>query len=225
MNTKPDTIHIASKNDILLNSLFMFYKGTDYIEKILPIINGQSIISLRLLDWFATNYSKKNNVIYNVGVNKNVIFNVHLDYKLQLKAYNKKYFDPFCRKNRILFEYKDKLVVKTTVGQLNFFRWALKNEIITYVTDNLADIAADMNSIYQIKKKERTDSESDSTERTSSDKGETGNIISNSSNDSDIPEGEVVDSEDGKRMRRKELSHSATKTINKHNISVTLNFD
>ena len=28
------------------------------MEKILPIINGESTVSLRLVDWFATNYSK-----------------------------------------------------------------------------------------------------------------------------------------------------------------------
>jgi hypothetical protein len=128
-------LKIASKNDILLNSLFLFYRENNMIESIIPIINGQSNISLRVLDWFVTNYSKKNNVVYNIEKEGKlpIIFNVFLDYRLQLKAYSKKYFDPFCRKNRIIFYYQDKMAIKTTVGQLNFFRWALKNKIIKYV--------------------------------------------------------------------------------------------
>jgi hypothetical protein len=215
MNGNIDNLKIASKNDILLNSLFLFYKEKKHIETILPIINGQSTISLRILDWFVTNYSKKYNIIYNLPNNANP-FNVYLDYRLQLKAYNKKYFDPFCRKNRIVFHYQDNIAIKTTVGQLNFFRWALKNEIIKYVSDNLNNVIDDMTNIYQEKKKEKSDSDSsDSTTDKSSLDGIV--ISSNSSNDSD--------NSDERRQKRKELSHSATKTLNKHNITITLNFD
>lgn len=222
MNGNVESLKIASKNDILLNSLFLFYKEKKYIETILPIINGQSIISLRILDWFVTNYSKKFNVIYNIPNNQNP-FNVYLDYRLQLKAYNKKYFDPFCRKNRIIFYYQEKMAIKTTVGQLNFFRWALKNDIINYVSDHLNNIIDDMTNIYQEKKKEKSDSDTssdNSSSNSSNNKSPLDPIIissSNSSNDSD--------NSDEKKQRRKELSHSATKTLNKHNVTITLNFD
>jgi hypothetical protein len=214
MNGNIENLKIASKNDILLNSLFLFYKEKKYIETILPIINGQSTISLRILDWFVTNYSKKFNIIYNVANNPNP-FNVYLDYRLQLKAYNKKYFDPFCRKNRIIFYYPEKMAIKTTVGQLNFFRWAIKNDIIKYVSENLNNIIEDMTTIYQEKKKEKSDSDTSD----SSAKSPLDNIIisSNSSNESE--------NSDEKKQRRKELSHSATKTLNKHNVTITLNFD
>ena len=61
-----------------------------------------------------------------------------MDYKNQLKAYSKKQFDPFCRRERIIinisdlswkiFDDKDDNKCKdneliTTVGQLNFFKW------------------------------------------------------------------------------------------------------
>jgi hypothetical protein len=218
MNGNIENLKIASKNDILLNSLFLFYKEKKYMETILPIINGQSTISLRILDWFVTNYSKKFNIIYTVANNPNP-FNVYLDYRLQLKAYNKKYFDPFCRKNRIIFYYPEKMAIKTTVGQLNFFRWAIKNDIIKYVTDNMNDIIDDMSNIYQEKKKEKSDSDSsDST--SSSNKSPLDTIIISSSNSSNESE-----NSDERKQRRKELSHSATKTLNKHNVTITLNFD
>ncbi|MFM7979984.1 MAG: hypothetical protein ACKPKO_11780, partial [Candidatus Fonsibacter sp.] len=56
----------------------------------------------RVLDWFVTNYSKKNNIIYELSEDSSSerYFNVFLQYKCQLKAYKKKMFDPFCRKTR-----------------------------------------------------------------------------------------------------------------------------
>ena len=46
--------------------------------------------------------------------------NVFHSYKSQLKAYSKKRFDPFCRRDRILFKMDSMHSVETTIGQLNF---------------------------------------------------------------------------------------------------------
>ncbi len=48
-----------TQNSLLLNNLMKFYNKNNNLDKILPIINGESTISLRLIDWFVTNYSKK----------------------------------------------------------------------------------------------------------------------------------------------------------------------
>jgi hypothetical protein len=72
-------------------------------------------------------------------------FFVHENYKSQLKECSKHNFDPFCRLARIKFYYKPTAYFLTTVGQLNFFKWALKNHVIDYIRDNLADIESDMN--------------------------------------------------------------------------------
>ena len=135
---------VLGKDDLLMQSLILFYKNKKNIQNILPIINGKSKISLRIIDWFVTNYSKKNNIMMN-GVNKTSIF-IYLDYKSQLKAYSKKQFDPFCRRDRISFIYGENGEgIETTVGQLNFFRWAIKTKIIDYIEKNLTDIEKDMN--------------------------------------------------------------------------------
>ena len=55
---------LITQNSLLLNKLLEFYDRDGNMEKILPIINGESIVSLRLIDWFATNYSKKNYTVY-----------------------------------------------------------------------------------------------------------------------------------------------------------------
>jgi len=94
-----------------------------------------------------TNYAKRYNIIYMLPNSSHL--NVHLSYKSQLKGYKKKMFDPFCRKKRIPFYYGDNKCIITTIGQLNFFRWAIENNILHYVIDNIENITNDMNTLIQ----------------------------------------------------------------------------
>jgi hypothetical protein len=125
-----------------------FYKDEKYLTRMLKIITGESKISLRIVDWFATNYAKKNYTLYPiVETNGNIIrFKVYFDYKLKLKAYSKKRFDPFCRWDRISIPYKTGTSIETTIGQLNFFKWAIENKVIDYIEENYETIEKDMNS-------------------------------------------------------------------------------
>ena len=136
---------IHSRKNLLFTSLCRFYDNHEYMNMFLDVVNGEAKVSLRLLDWLITNYSKNNNVCYVVNDSN---FNVYLNYKTQLKAYSKKQFDPFQRRERIAFKVehngvKDNII--TTIGQLNFFRWAIQNKLIQYANDNLVDIESDMN--------------------------------------------------------------------------------
>ena len=56
---------IEGKNELLLKSLTTFFTE-DKFTKVIPIITGTSKISLRVIDWFVTNYSKKYQVIYKI---------------------------------------------------------------------------------------------------------------------------------------------------------------
>jgi len=132
-----------TQNNVLLTNLKKFYSCDDNLPKMLSIINGESSISLRIVDWFSTNYSKKNFTLY---ILKNgTRFKVYNDYKLKLRAYSKKRFDPFCRWDRITIPYQDNTSIQTTIGQLNFFKWALENEVIDYIEKNYKMIEDDMN--------------------------------------------------------------------------------
>ena len=146
------------QNDLLLNNLMSFYDNVDNIDKMLGIINGASKISLRIVDWFATNYAKKNYTVYNINnTTYTKRFKVYVDYKLKLKAYSKKRFDPFCRWERINVPYKDGNMIQTTIGQLNFFKWALENKVIDYIEEHYNVIEADMNNRNSTsRKKEQT---------------------------------------------------------------------
>ncbi len=133
-----------TQNDLLLEKLLRYYNDNNNLEKMLCIINGDSQISLRIVDWFATNYAKKNYTVYNNNNEKNR-FKVYNDYKLKLKAYSKRRFDPFCRWDRINIPYKNNSLIQTTIGQLNFFKWALENNVIKFIEENYQIIEQDMN--------------------------------------------------------------------------------
>ena len=135
------------QNELLLHKLMLFYNNPDNLTRMLSIINGESKISLRIVDWFSTNYAKKFFTIYETESNNR--FRVYNDYKLKLKAYSKRRFDPFCRWDRIKVPFGDKqFSIETTIGQLNFFKWAIENKIIHFIENNyeLMDLLKNSNN-------------------------------------------------------------------------------
>ena len=145
-------LHKGSARSLILVSLSRFYANENNMVSVLPHIKGDSPLSLRLIDWFVTNYAKKYNVlISNVdpATGDTHTVNVYQSYRSQLKAFSKQQFDPFRRRDRIEFWYSigsgtAPEHVKTTVGQLNFFRWMLENGILEYVSQHSSTIEADM---------------------------------------------------------------------------------
>jgi hypothetical protein len=128
---------IQSQEEWVLFRLDKFYANEDVLSRVRNILQGNSNLSLRLIDWFVTNYSKKYNVSYMTASKKHVV--VYLSYKSHLKAYSKKMFDPFCRWKRIKFHD-----FETTVGQLNFFEWAIQDEVLNYIETHREEIQKDM---------------------------------------------------------------------------------
>lgn len=167
---------LLGKEELLLEKLLKFYSNPNHLGIFVNIVEEESGISLRLLDWFSTNYSQFNNIyISNIDI--------HSDYKGQLKGFKKQYFDPFCRRERIILssddcdirntnnlrgmgeiklkyrklsmqEFKDYNIenessekgIMTTIGQLNFFKWCIEKNIISYIVSNLKDIEKSMPS-------------------------------------------------------------------------------
>jgi hypothetical protein len=195
-----------TQKELLLNTLLDFYKKDDNLNKILKIITGETKISLRIVDWFATNYAKKNFTLYNIidsnGDERR--FKVYQDYKLKLKAYSKKNFDPFCRWERTSIPYEEDTFIETTIGQLNFFKWTLENDIIKYIEENYEEIENDMNNRNSTsKRKYLIKQEHDQEEEVV--------VVNNSLNKS--------------RKKREELSVSATKSIKKENVEIIVKFN
>lgn len=149
--------------ELLLSSLSNFYnKNENYKNILVSIIDSKYHLSLRMIDWLVTHYSKNNNVIYWISNNDNKIYekcptdidnhhtfkkvNLYLDYRAQLKSYTKFNFDSFRRHDRITFiiDSEKNLKIETTIGQLNFFRWAFNNNIIEYATIHKKEIYKSM---------------------------------------------------------------------------------
>lgn len=149
-------LDVDTKLSLLMKSLTDFFKNPLYIEQMRSVVDQNSVISLRILDWFITNYSKKYRTIIPLP-DKSV--DVYQNYKLQLKSFSKKQFDPFCRKNKILFYYTEKDYIETSCGQLCFFRWCFQNGILAYVKNNLSAIEQDMKNSLKSKKVKKENSQ------------------------------------------------------------------
>ena len=234
---------LSNRQELLLNKLKLFYTPS-IITILLPIIKGETKLSLRIIDWFVTNYTKKNNIIlYNKKKKlitkkspKNKLeqktkkskyeyvddqFNIYLNYKSQLKAYSKKNFDPFCRRERINFFYNNDTSITTTVGQLNFFKWAIDNNILDYITQHLEKIDSDMNiNIKRHDEKPKKKSKKTSLYNKNSDLFNNDNTL----NSIDLNKAESI-TDNKSRRKRRELSCSANNNLNKHKFSITLEFE
>ena len=230
-------MELCSKDELLRVKLIEFYKDSVNLNILLPIILQKTRISLRSLDWFVTNYCKKFNILYNLNdyrsntgqteTQRNSFDNfiiVHTNYKGQLKAYSKRNFDPFCRRNRIRFYYEDNKYFITTVGQLNFFKWAIEHYIINYIQGHIKVIDYDMNLRCETVKKTGT-------------KINPATISSLGINIEDTKKNKPVDNSGiaieqiktrkigSTRKKRKEISQSASKSLSIHNYPTTLVFD
>ena len=273
----------TTQNDLLLENLLKYYRSDGRMERVLPIINGESSMSIRIIDWFVTNYAKKYYTVYTIYGNDvkcdddmemamagvasasastaSVIsteaattesvptrrFKVYVDYKLKLKAYSKRRFDPFCRWQRISIPYKGGTYVQTTLGQLNFFRWALDNKILEYIAKKYSEIEHDMNTRNSIAKK-KTSGSASSTGSTGSDTSDSGagtetgagggsgsgnsggglSAKSHSSMDSDESGDSGGNSSggtsNGTRKRREELSVSAVRSMKREVVPIVVSF-
>ena len=138
-------IQLSSQELIKLKGNDEFFDNIDNATKIIEIISGDSQISIRLIDHFITKYSKYNKCSYKLTENnKDLIFNIYIDYKNQLKHYQKIHFDPFSRGDRIPFFMKDTCII-TTIGQLNFFKWFISKKIYDYLLGMKDIVFDDMN--------------------------------------------------------------------------------
>jgi len=196
---------LNTQNDLLMKNLMEFYGHRQNLNNMMAIINGESRISLRIVDWFVTNFAKKYYTVYDLHTQRGTVqdtirFKVYNDYKLKLKAYSKRKFDPFCRWERISIPYDDEKYMETTIGQLNFFKWAIENKIVDFIESNYVAIENDMNGRNSTSKRRSpnsTDGESDE------------NVTDNTKT----------------RKKREELSVSACKCIKKETVKIIVKFN
>ena len=205
---------LTSKEELIKVKLIEFYKNPVNLGILIPIILQQTKLSLRSLDWFVTNYCKKYNINYILSKNgSDITYFPFKSYKSQLKAYSKKFCDPFCRRERVIFDYRDNIIINfnpnvklghkeyiiTTIGQLNFFRFAIQDNIINYAINHITEIENDMNGTLKNRENEKK----------------------NGNGNGSINTGEFMKV---KTIKRKELSVPGNKSVHITRISAVIKF-
>lgn len=185
-----------SKQRVLLDSLTRFYDVPEHFQELQNVVVMQRGISLRTLDWLVTNYAKKTNLVLVSNQHGKPFVNVFIEYKSQLKGHQKRNFDPFCRRNRVCF-----CGIETTLGQLNFFRWAIQNGVLEYGKQHVQEIEADM--LEALRHRFESSARDDA--------GENDDVVSANGDDDS--------------RRRKELSRAAVRACTKTTMAMKLHFE
>lgn len=131
---------------------------TEYTDRIaqdvlVPLITQESPVSLRVLDWCVTNWSKQHNVVCTSQV-PGQYTNIHHSYRNMLATWKRRCFDPFRRRNRITIEVGGK-EYETTLGQANFALWAYNTGTLAYVINHAAEIEEDQNCVSKVQRAQR----------------------------------------------------------------------
>lgn len=191
----------STQHQWLLSNLLDFYQNREYLDIVKKIINREFIVhkskklSIRIVNWFVTNYSKQHFTVYEIPCKSDEKekerFFVWTSYKSTEDSYSKQMFDPYCRQERILIPYDDQTRIETTIGQLHFFKWAILNHVIEYIIEHFDAIDRDMSvRLNTVKRKE--------------------------------PPVNVVDGKT--RKKREELSISACRSIRKEFVPIKITF-
>lgn len=222
-HTRKQKIHC--KQELIVSSLQKFYNTLPDKQYMMNLLNGDSYISLRLIDWFVTNYSKKHSTAYILNGTE---FLVYANYKSQLKAYSKKLFDPFCRRERIAFQMPGFEPVITTVGKLNFFRWAYEKGIFKYIEENYEAIESEMNE--SMRQQPSRSNKSSMSSHSSVESAATATSTASAASSMTAATATTIDSVTfaaHKQTRKRRVdSHSiAIKNMQKHDVQICLTFD
>ena len=205
---------IHCKQELIISSLQKFYGGRTDTDEILQHLQGTSAISLRLIDWFVTNYAKQYNTSYILNNQESLVYT---NYKSQLKAYSKKLFDPFCRRERIMFQLTGHEPFLTTVGKLNFFRWAIEKGIMDYIKTNYVKIEKEMNTaareFQRLRKETNSTQSTDSTAASSESASNTVSVSTKSS------------TRRRTRLAMADSPQNISKIMEKHEVRVEVRFD
>jgi hypothetical protein len=218
---------MISQQNWLLSELLIFYQNKEYLEIVKKIVNREFTVSssknenhsvpslknenhsnkkvsIRIVNWFVTNYAKQHFTVYE---NEGERFFVWTRFRSAEDGYSKEMFDPYCRKDRIIIPYDETTQIVTTIGQLNFFKWAIMNKVVDYIVANYDDITKDMN--LRLTQKNKHSITVDSLSSISTDESTT---TTNNNNNTKT------------RKKREELSVSACLSIRKEFVPIKITF-
>lgn len=150
-----------------LNSVVSYFSVSERWEQVYSILSRQEAgISYRMLDFLVTTYSKQHVCQYTVqdADGQTRLVNIRQSAQTLLSGLHKRSLDPFRRVNSCFkqggvfeFGFGDKKV-NTTMAQLTFFRWALRNRVIDFARQHQVEIRAAMTE-HASRKRRRPSSE------------------------------------------------------------------
>jgi hypothetical protein len=123
-------------------SLFYERHAQLFVDTVAPIIRGESMVSLRLIEDFVKKISGEMGLLVRAddGVGGNI--KVIDSRNRWLKKYKMPYFNLYHRKNGVHVEVAaGAATVPSSVGQLTYFRWLVSTGILRYIGANLAKIS------------------------------------------------------------------------------------
>lgn len=133
---------LSRSDEVLLDSVLGWYNDqSSRVDSFLAIVERKNGMSLRVIDWLVTNFSKTTSVVLEIN---GVPRDLYRDYQKNLSAYNKRNMDPFARRNKITIMVFGDKARKSTVGQLNFFRWFITNDVGSFLQKNKRAVENDM---------------------------------------------------------------------------------
>lgn len=152
LNYVPDSDkRISRKDEVLLTSVLDWYNADESrVQQFIDIVKHKNGLSLRIIDWLITNFSKKVSVSIET---RGLPGDLYRDYHKNLSAHNKKNFDPFARRQRICILLFGKERRFSTIGQLNFFRWFLQKNLCDFLLENKSVIEKNMRDYEKSSKK------------------------------------------------------------------------
>ena len=142
---------ISRKDEVLLSSVLGWYNEDESrVTQFSDIVKHKNGLSLRIIDWLITNFSKKVSVSIET---RGIPGDLYRDYHKNLSAHNKKNFDPFARRQRICILLFGEEKRFSTIGQLNFFRWFLQKNLCSFLLENKPVIEKHMRDYEKMSKK------------------------------------------------------------------------
>jgi len=131
---------MSLNNTILMESLNKFFDNKEYFTEMCSILQHHNIVSLRLLEFLFTRYSKRNQML--LFVNNNPIYLADI-YTEGLRTHGKSKYDCFRRHTRVIFEKHGKKI-ETTLAQLHFFKHIIPTGVLEFAKQHLEEIKSEM---------------------------------------------------------------------------------
>lgn len=120
-------------------SIVEFFSSSENFSQLKKIIDNR-FIQPRLIDFYVTQYAKNNPEFFILRVDGKAygLMDVYSSYKLQLKAFHKKWFNLFDKKKNIVVGID--LYIEMSIARLNVYKWLIDNSIAGLLTKNLYEI-------------------------------------------------------------------------------------